>query len=326
VTVDSVTLSDAGAGATAGLAGNYSLSAGQTIAAHITPAALTLSVTDTTRLYGDANPEFSTVLSGFVGTETLATSGATGRAQAVSTATLGSQVGVYPITPTATGLSISNYVVQNVLSGSLSVTPRPLSVTADNVVWVVGDPQPGPFKFSSGQGGLVNGDLLASVSIAAPAISTGLVGGEVLTLTPSNATLAPGSLGNYQVNYKDGYLIVLPKPADLAKDNASANNDAFFLELDPQDIATVRSELENQQAQVLTAPHPDHSTPVAFSSASLARSDRDPRELERLARRVGQGAPQDSIDLLKLMRSEPLLLWNSQLTPRLLQVVERDER
>ncbi|PIQ51375.1 MAG: hypothetical protein COW02_15035, partial [Comamonadaceae bacterium CG12_big_fil_rev_8_21_14_0_65_59_15] len=51
VTVASATLADGGSAATAGLASNYQLAAGQTVAAHITPKALTASVTAPDKVY-----------------------------------------------------------------------------------------------------------------------------------------------------------------------------------------------------------------------------------------------------------------------------------
>jgi trimeric autotransporter adhesin len=72
VTVDSISLADG-----TGLASNYSLSAGQTTAAFITPAPLTASVTAPNKVYdgtSTATPSLS-ITAGLVGAEQISLSG-----------------------------------------------------------------------------------------------------------------------------------------------------------------------------------------------------------------------------------------------------------
>jgi hypothetical protein len=72
VTVNSVNLAD---GSNGGLASNYSLAAGETVAAHITAKALTASVAAPDKVYNGnstATPTM-TITAGLVGTETLGT-------------------------------------------------------------------------------------------------------------------------------------------------------------------------------------------------------------------------------------------------------------
>ena len=325
VTVASTTLADGGSAATAGLASNYSLAAGQTATAHITPAPLTLTSGDGSRHYGDANPAVATTLGGFVGNETLATSGVTGSGASATSATLLSPVGSYAITPTVGTLSAQNYAFRNFVDGNLVVTPRPLTVAADNVVRLTGEPDPNPFQFSTGQGGLVNGDALASVSIVSPAASASATGGNVLNLVPSLATFASGLASNYAISYVDGYLLVLPKPADLAKDNQGSSNEAFYLQLDPAQIKTVDDELHNQQAQIL-ASQPS-AAPSARDTADrpVARAQRSPEDMRRVAQQLTQTAQLDSAAVIATLRSAPLLLWQPSLPPQLLQLLGRNE-
>ncbi|PIQ56192.1 MAG: hypothetical protein COW02_01415, partial [Comamonadaceae bacterium CG12_big_fil_rev_8_21_14_0_65_59_15] len=321
----STTLADGGSAATAGLASNYSLAAGQTATAHITPAPLTLTSGDGSRHYGDANPAVATTLGGFVGNETLATSGVTGSGASATSATLLSPVGSYAITPTVGTLSAQNYAFRNFVDGNLVVTPRPLTVAADNVVRLTGEPDPNPFQFSTGQGGLVNGDALASVSIVSPAASASATGGNVLNLVPSLATFASGLASNYAISYVDGYLLVLPKPADLAKDNQGSSNEAFYLQLDPAQIKTVDDELHNQQAQIL-ASQPS-AAPSARDTADrpVARAQRSPEDMRRVAQQLTQTAQLDSAAVIATLRSAPLLLWQPSLPPQLLQLLGRNE-
>ncbi len=112
VTVDSVTLADGGNG---GLAGNYTLAAGQTTTAHITPKALTVDgMTAANKVYDGTTAAtlIGGALSGLVSAETLAFSGQSG-AFADKNVGVGKAVTVSGITlADGTGLA-SNYRVSN---------------------------------------------------------------------------------------------------------------------------------------------------------------------------------------------------------------------
>jgi hypothetical protein len=105
----------------------------------VTPAPLTVTAGDATRLYGGANPSFSASYAGFVNGETPAilsgTLGYTTPADATSA------VGNYAITPG--GQSATNYAL-TFAPGTLSVTPAPLTVTAGDVRWSFGEDNPSP--------------------------------------------------------------------------------------------------------------------------------------------------------------------------------------
>ena len=70
VTVNSITLAN---GSNGGLAANYSISAGQSTTAHISPKSLTVSVNTASNKTYDSNSSATVTitLSGFVGSETL---------------------------------------------------------------------------------------------------------------------------------------------------------------------------------------------------------------------------------------------------------------
>ena len=86
----------------------------------VTPATLTVSANNASRVYGSANPVFSGTITGAVGndsfTETFSTAASTG-----------SNVGSYPIVPAVTGPQ-SNYTV-TVVNGALTVTGAPTTTT-----------------------------------------------------------------------------------------------------------------------------------------------------------------------------------------------------
>ena len=183
----------------------------------ITPAPLTVTANDATRLYGAANPSFTLAYAGFVNgdTPTLLTSLPT----VGTTATTSSGAGVYAITPTGDSLSI-DYAVTYV-PGKLTVTPTPLtwSVAAASATYG-STPVLGQATFS----GVVNGDQVTG--------SVGAFNGTVpLTLSAALAagtysqsvTGLSGNTANYvlaQTGNTSGALTILPAPLTVTAGNA----------------------------------------------------------------------------------------------------------
>ncbi|MCX7171250.1 MAG: MBG domain-containing protein [Proteobacteria bacterium] len=143
-TVGSVSLTSAGTAATAGVAGspydirassasggsfnpgNYAISyvAG---ALGVIPAPLVIVANSATRLFGNANPAFSAIYTGFKNGETDAV--LTGALSLTTPATLTSGIGNYPIVPS--GQSSMNYNIAYV-DGTLGVT---LGFNAEQVIY-----------------------------------------------------------------------------------------------------------------------------------------------------------------------------------------------
>lgn len=111
-------------------AAQYSLtSAVATTTAHITKAPLTVTADAATRAYGDANPDFTSVVSGFVGGESVATAGVSGAAACTSSATPTTAVGVVPIMCTLGTLTATNYAFTNFVANTLTITQASQSIT-----------------------------------------------------------------------------------------------------------------------------------------------------------------------------------------------------
>lgn len=87
----------------------------------INKAVLTVTADDKTRTYGDANPAFTTTVSGFVNGETAATAGVTGSGSASTTATTTTNPGTAVITAGAGSLAASNYSFTNLANGTLTI-------------------------------------------------------------------------------------------------------------------------------------------------------------------------------------------------------------
>jgi alpha-tubulin suppressor-like RCC1 family protein len=86
----------------------------------VAPAALTVTATSVTKMFGLAVPTLSATITGFVDGQTLATSGVTGAPVCTTTATASSPDGTYPITCQVGTLHASNYTF-NFVAGTLTV-------------------------------------------------------------------------------------------------------------------------------------------------------------------------------------------------------------
>ena len=116
----------------------------------MTRAALTVTANNQTRTYGAANPTLTVSYKGFVNGETAAS--LTTAATASTPTTAASPVGTYAIT--ASGAVSANYTIGYV-SGTLTVNPAVLTVTADNQTKAYGAANP---AFTATYSGFVNGE------------------------------------------------------------------------------------------------------------------------------------------------------------------------
>ena len=171
----------------------------------VTPAPLTLTATDASKVYGSANPAFSVTGSGFVNGDTL-TSAVTGSA----TATAG---GVGTSAITVGSLKATNYAITFV-PGTLTVTPAPLTLMAANQVRRYGESLGNLTVTATG---LVNGDTLgAAVTGAAGTTATARSGVGVYAI--NRGTLAAP---NYEVTFLPGTLTVAPARLTVTADDAA---------------------------------------------------------------------------------------------------------
>jgi filamentous hemagglutinin family protein len=157
----------------------------------ITPAPLTLSIDDLMKIYGNADPELTFALTGFVngeGTELL--TGSLVRAA-------GENVGSYVITP-GTLSAGANYTITSSGPGSFLITPRGLTIAADDLSMFFGDAVP-DLTFVIVDGQLVFGDTLSGVLAAGDITGPGFY-------TIGQGTLTAG--GNYTITFDPGVLTV----------------------------------------------------------------------------------------------------------------------
>jgi hypothetical protein len=172
----------------------------------ITPAALTITVDRVSKVYGAPLPGLGVSYAGFVNGDTpssLAT------APTLSATATSSAVGTYPIT--ASGAVDANYTITYV-PGTLTVTPAPLTITADDRSMTYGGSLPG---LTASYAGFVNGDTPASLTTA-PTLSTVASSSPVGTY-PIMAT--GGVDPNYTIRYVPGVLTITPASLTITADS-----------------------------------------------------------------------------------------------------------
>jgi trimeric autotransporter adhesin len=171
----------------------------------INKAPLTVTANNAIKTYGDTNPVLGTTVSGFVNGETLATSGVSGSGAASTSANATTGAGSATITAAAGTLAASNYNFTNLVNGTLTINPRPLTVTAEPKTKNYGEVNPA-----------------LSYSVAADGIGTsrGLANGDTLSgglTTTANQASGAGSYtidasalsnGNYLVTANNGTLTI----------------------------------------------------------------------------------------------------------------------
>jgi filamentous hemagglutinin family protein len=116
-------------------------------------------------------------------------------------------------------LSNANYTVTGTNTGSWTVNPKALTVTANNASKTYGTTLTfAGIEFSAG--GLVNGDSVTSASLAsAGAAATAGVAGSPYAITVSGA--GGSGLSNYTISYVAGALTVNPKALSVTVNDAS---------------------------------------------------------------------------------------------------------
>jgi len=190
-------------------AGNYTYNTTATTTANIAKLMLTVTADDKTRAYGSENPAFSATITGFLPSETLATSDVTGAPSCTSTATASSSVGSYAISCAQGALSSTNYTF-TFAPGNLSITPALLTITPDAISETAADDhffrvygQANPATYTLRYDGFVGTDN-ASVLTGSPIFSTAATQTSGVGLYP--VTVTGLSSSNYMIHFNPGVL------------------------------------------------------------------------------------------------------------------------
>jgi hypothetical protein len=210
----------------------------------VTPAPLTCRVANQGRPYGQANPIFSIISTGFVnGDDSSIVSGPAPTTSADSHSPIGS----YPITLSTQ--SAPNYAITHV-DGTLTVDPAPLVVTAADARRALGQVNP---TFAATFTGLVNGE------------DTNVLSGTLLLNTTADQDsptgtypIVPSGLTstNYAIEFVNGLLTVTPYALVVSAENATRKYGA----VDPIFTGSV---LGLQEDDNITATYTTAATPFS---------------------------------------------------------------
>ncbi|MBN1951685.1 MAG: discoidin domain-containing protein [Bacteroidales bacterium] len=163
----------------------------------VTKAPLDLIVSNSAREYGEENPEFSWIYSGFLNGDDI--TGIDALPEGSTTATLTSDVGIYPITLVNGGDNNYEFVIAE---GSLEITKAPLSASADDKVKTYGEPNP---ELTCSFSGFKNDDQVLDLDsipyLYTPADETSVVGEYSIAIRPFNDK-------NYELSFGEGILTV----------------------------------------------------------------------------------------------------------------------
>lgn len=187
------------------------LNPGGNFAAFRIAPVITVTANDASRIYGNANPAFTASFAGFMPGDGVANLSGSPLLTTAATATSG--VGTFAITA-ALGSLLSEQGYQFSFSpGVLTITARPITVTANSLSRFYGDANP-VLTFSVGGLGLANGDQLTGALATTAGATTG-VGNVAIT----QGTLAANP--NYVMTFVDGVLSVTPRPITVTANNLS---------------------------------------------------------------------------------------------------------
>jgi filamentous hemagglutinin family protein len=207
-------------GADAGLFALFA-DTGQTTAA-ITPAALTITANNASKLYGQTItlPGTAFTSNGLVGGDTVGSVTLVSAGRLAGAPVAGSPYAIRPSAAVGGTFAASNYVI-NYVNGVLTIAPRPLVITANDATKVYGD----SLTFTGSEftaAGLVNGDVIGAVTQASTgAIATADVDGGTYAITASNAVGGTYTPSNYATTYVSGGLTVTPAVLLVTANDAS---------------------------------------------------------------------------------------------------------
>lgn len=166
----------------------------------VTKAPLTLKVKNTSRLYGDENPQFELTYTGLRNNETSPTW--TQAIKVTTTATKKSHCGVYPIT--VSGGVAQNYQIAEYSNGELTISKRPLTVKAIDYERSYGEANP---AFKIAYDGFANSDNESCISpkptLSCEATKESNAGTYQILVTG-------GKADDYAITYQYGKLKVNP--------------------------------------------------------------------------------------------------------------------
>jgi hypothetical protein len=252
----------------------------------INPAHLTVTADDQVRLYGEANPALTYTISGFANGETDAV--VSGSADCSTTADATTAVADSPvdIDCTAGSLSAANYdfPAANFVSGSLTINPAHLTVTADDQVRLYGEANPAlTYTISGFANGEDDSVVSGSADCSTTAILTSPVSGNPYPITCTAGSLAAANYDFPAANFVAGELTINPAHLTVTADDKtkvlnSANPPLTYTIsgfVNGETDAVVSGEADCSTTAILTSPVSGNPYPITCTVGSLSAANYD---------------------------------------------------
>ena len=182
------------------------------VSINVTPAPLTITAVNQTKVYGAALPTLTVSYSGFVNGDRLVK--LTTLPTLTTTATASSHVVGSPYAITASGAVDPDYTI-NYVAGTLTVTTAPLTITAVNQTKVYGAALP---TLTASYSGFVNGDRLVKLTTL-PTLTTTATASSHVVGSPYAITASGAVDPDYTINYVAGTLTVTTAPLTITAVN-----------------------------------------------------------------------------------------------------------
>ena len=193
----------------------------------IVPVALTITANNQSMVYGSVLPTLTVSYIGLVSGDSAAS--LTIDPAITTTATGSSHVAGGPYSIAASGAVDSDYSI-SYAGGSLTVTPAPLTITANNQTMVLHTSLP---TLTATYTGLVNGDTASSLTTQ-PTLSTSAHDNSPISGNPYSITVSGAVDADYNIGYVNGTLLVINQPATTVTLSVSPSSTSIY----GQDVTT----------------------------------------------------------------------------------------
>jgi hypothetical protein len=163
----------------------------------ITPAALLITASSATMSYGGTVPTITASYSGFVNGDTAASLSA---APSCSTSATSSSPASPPTYPSTCSGAVNHNYTMSYVSGTVTVDPAPLSITASGGTFTYGGTVP---TITPSYSGFAGSDTAASLTTA-PSCSTTATSGSPVSGSPYTSSCTGAVDSNYTFHYVNG--------------------------------------------------------------------------------------------------------------------------
>ena len=196
-------------------AGNYNITYVTNLLT-VNSAPLTVTGNNASQFYGATNPVFGVTFTGFVNSQTLATSDVGGSPLLVTAATTNSPIGVYDITNSIGTLTSTNYSFASFVDGALTINPLPINLTGTRPYDGMTDADSSILTITTNYDG-------TNLTLSGSAVLTNSAAGTEAISDFTGLSLGGTAATNYTTTNATGSVIVTTVPLTITADAQSKN-------------------------------------------------------------------------------------------------------